>query len=84
LPNFAESLWTGLQFHSGRITHGSNWQKTPLLLQNMPNGARVKRCERSQKTRPGPWSMTGNEVKVFRYVGMAPATGEVSGKHCRL
>jgi hypothetical protein len=24
LPNFAESLWTRLQFHSGRITHGSN------------------------------------------------------------
>src|SRR5271163_4754025 len=39
LPNFAESLWTRLQFHSGRITHGSNQQKTPLLLQNMPNGA---------------------------------------------
>src|SRR5260370_37886859 len=24
LPNFAESLWTRLQFHSGRITHGSH------------------------------------------------------------
>jgi hypothetical protein len=39
MPNFAESIWTRLQFHSGRITHRSNQQKTPIFLQNMPNGA---------------------------------------------